>query len=123
MWSFLKLMVKKRIIYQLASDNKDIMQCGPFCFLFISTPPFLNGSFLLTESEVPNRNVHPLKRASAPRLPLPLSHTLLSLRLCFAGDQEPAQRAADGHSAGGGDGDVGRRHGGRPRQQRLGGLR
>lgn len=43
--------------------------------------------------------------------------------MCFAGDQKLAQRAADGHQAWGGDGDVWWWHGGHSRQQGLRGLR
>lgn len=45
------------------------------------------------------------------------------LWMCFAGDQKLAQRAADGHQAWRGDGDVWWWHGGRSRQQGLRRLR
>lgn len=54
---------ENKIIYQLASDSKEITQCGPSVFysyphLLFKWISFLSPFFewILTESEVPNHN-------------------------------------------------------------------
>lgn len=106
----------------LCARGSEVSDLGTILFIFIHPqipPSDLSPPFTGSSSHV-HHCVWCEMLQRWPVSPLPLSFRFVLL--CFSGDQKHAQRAADGHQTRGGDGDVWRWHGGRPRQQGLGGL-